>query len=56
MCTWCGDHTVEEEYLDEEERSLGSHVFGIVDEIASHHCMGAVRPLFSVRTEQTNLM
>ncbi len=56
MHTWGRNHTVEK-YLDKEERScVGAYVFGIVDEIASHCHAGVVRLLFSVQTEQTNLM
>ena len=54
--SWCGNHTVEE-HLDEEEHScVGAYIFGIVDEIADHCCMGEIRLLFSMQTEQTNLM
>ena len=54
--TLCGNHTVKE-YFDEEERSgVGAYIFRVIDEIASHHCTGVVRLLFSVQTEQTNFM
>ena len=46
MCTRCRNHTVEE-YLHKEECScVGAYVIGVVDKIASHHYMGAVRLLF----------
>jgi hypothetical protein len=41
-CTRCGNYTVEE-YLDKEERGcVGTHIVGIVDEVASHGCAGAI--------------
>ena len=40
-CAQCGNYTVEE-YLDKEERGrVGADAFRIVDEVASHGCMGA---------------
>jgi hypothetical protein len=40
--TRCGNYTVEE-YLDKEECGrVGTHAFGIVDEVDSHGCVGAI--------------
>ena len=40
--TRCGNYTVKE-YLDNEERGrVGTHVVGIVDEVTSHGCTGAI--------------
>jgi hypothetical protein len=40
--TQCGNYTVEE-YLDKEEHGrVGTHIFGIVDEGASHGCAAAI--------------